>query len=97
MKEKGLINNIYDEITPEALKKLRIETTFSKTPNFLEGTRLLKMTAPWKYGELSKIMNKAPALAAPIVAKELIEKKEFGGKILDTKIIGNQKMYLIEE
>ena len=63
---RGIINDEYQKITPWTLAKARLDALRQIGSNFEEGTRLLKFTPPWKYGQLSKIMNTAPAVV-PVV------------------------------
>ena len=90
MLERGLINNIYDEITPSILNAAK--TSFSAKPtgliekmpgsndSFFSTTRLLDFLDSSTYPQLSKIMNKVPAIVPPAVigAAGLNQQKEGG-------------------
>lgn len=87
MKERGLIKNTYDEITPEILEKAK--SVFTKKPylnkyNGSSSTRILDIANPntKTYNFLSQQLNKLPAVvpaAFGLGAASQIENKKYGG------------------
>jgi hypothetical protein len=84
MLEKKIIADDYETITAGKLLKARMDAATAGLSNFKEGTRLIKFTAPWKYKDLARIMNEAPAVAPAIgvgaAAVAADQKKEGGEK-----------------
>jgi len=92
MLERGLINNIYDEITPSILNAAKksfsarpaglIEKNPGFSDSFFSNTRLLDFLDPSTYPKLSKLMNNKafPAIAPPAIigAAGLNQQKEGG-------------------
>lgn len=69
MKNKGYINNIYDEITPEITKKFLNENPGNRFAKFLE------INQPLTHNRLSSLLNKTPIIAgATVVTNKLNEK-----------------------
>ena len=91
MLNRGIINDEYQNITPWTLVKARLDALRQTDRNVKEGTRLLKFTPPWKYGQLAKIMNTAPAVvpvvggAGALAAASGEEQKKKGGPIEDPR------------
>jgi hypothetical protein len=89
MIEKGILKDRYDKVTPLKLLKAKISASKNTRANFLEGDRLINFTPFWKYPQLAKIMNKAPAAVPVVGAATAIansnEKKKKGGVIKDNR------------
>ena len=76
MLNRGIIKDDYEKITPRKLAKARLDAVRQVDENFVEGTRLIKFTPPWKYGKLADIMNVAPATVPVVGAAALLGDEE---------------------
>jgi hypothetical protein len=83
MIEDGILKNRYDEVTPLKLLKARLNASKNVNENFIEGNRLIKITPPWKYNKLAKIMNTAPAVipAIGVGTAAALNEEKYGGDI----------------
>lgn len=100
MLETGVIKDIYEEITVPKLIQARLKAATNKGKNFEEGDRLIKMVAPWKYGKLKDLMNKAPVVAplmgiGTLTGSQTPEMKS-GGKVTQEDILNDFEIYLNE-
>jgi hypothetical protein len=85
MIEDGILKNRYDEVTPLKLLKARLNASKNVNENFIEGNRLIKITPPWKYNKLAKIMNTAPAVIPAVgtvgIGAAALKEEKYGGDI----------------
>ena len=97
MKQRGLIKHEYDEITPELLKKAKESFTKKpegvvifdeydyRIPKLISSHRILDFAkqTPKNYEFISKIMNKLPAVAAPVAGAAALSKQKEEGSWMD--------------